>query len=66
MWGYCIDTSGVPSQFGGDGERCSNSTLGYEIDADALFGNGVSNIINIPDGLVKALTYVLVLHPIGV
>jgi SUR7/PalI family len=65
MWGYCIDTSGVPSQFGGNSLRCSNATLGYQIDANALFGVNVSSFINIPNSVVKPLTYVLILHPIG-
>ncbi|KAG6380986.1 pali-domain-containing protein [Boletus reticuloceps] len=50
--GYCltVDTS----------TTCSNATVGYELNINALVGDTTS--IQIPELVVKWLTYVLVLH----
>ncbi|KAG2154593.1 pali-domain-containing protein [Suillus clintonianus] len=50
--GYCSDISGTLS--------CSNATVGYEFNVNALVGDNTS--IQIPTVVVKWLTYALVLH----
>ncbi|OJA12348.1 hypothetical protein AZE42_02794 [Rhizopogon vesiculosus] len=50
--GYCADISGTLS--------CSNATVGYEFNINALVGDDTS--IQIPTVVVKWLTYALVLH----
>ncbi|KAK4055716.1 hypothetical protein OIV83_000262 [Microbotryomycetes sp. JL201] len=56
-WGVCVN-----------GE-CSKTRLGYSLDLEQLFGyDGLANIQltqQIPNTLVKWLTYVLVLHPVA-
>ncbi|KAG1749767.1 pali-domain-containing protein [Suillus paluster] len=50
--GYCMDISGTLS--------CSNATVGYDFNINALVGDNTS--IQIPTLVVKWLTYALVLH----
>lgn len=50
--GYCLDISGTTS--------CSNATVGYELNINALVGD--NTVIQIPTVVVKWLTYALVLH----
>ncbi|KAF8204480.1 SUR7/PalI family-domain-containing protein [Mycena galopus ATCC 62051] len=50
--GYCVELS--------TGTTCSKPTVGYELDINSLVGNNLP--IDIPDVVVKWLTYVLVLH----
>ncbi|KAM0788742.1 hypothetical protein ACM66B_002834 [Microbotryomycetes sp. NB124-2] len=56
-WGVCVNG------------QCSKSSLGYSLDLEQLFGyDGLANIQitqQIPNTLVKWLTYVLVLHPVA-
>ncbi|KAG8219623.1 SUR7/PalI family-domain-containing protein [Butyriboletus roseoflavus] len=50
--GYCMTI--------GSSTTCSNATVGYQLDVNALVGN--TTAIQIPQVVVKWLTYVLVLH----
>ncbi|KAF8846160.1 pali-domain-containing protein [Paxillus ammoniavirescens] len=50
--GYCLTV--------GSSTSCSNATVGYELDVNALVGN--NSPIQIPQLVVKWLTYALVLH----
>ncbi|KAI0735045.1 SUR7/PalI family-domain-containing protein [Earliella scabrosa] len=50
--GYCLDT--------GNNQTCSKPTVGYELDVNGLLGNRLP--IEIPQVLVKWVTYALVLH----
>ncbi|KAJ6520403.1 SUR7/PalI family-domain-containing protein [Mycena sanguinolenta] len=50
--GYCVELSGVTT--------CSKPTVGYELDINSLVGNNLP--VDIPNVVVKWLTYVLVLH----
>ncbi|KIJ65051.1 hypothetical protein HYDPIDRAFT_89145 [Hydnomerulius pinastri MD-312] len=50
--GYCLTVGGTTS--------CSNATVGYELNINGLVGDNTS--IQIPDVVVKWLTYALVLH----
>ncbi|KAJ7110382.1 SUR7/PalI family-domain-containing protein [Mycena crocata] len=50
--GYCVELPGNTT--------CSSPTVGYELDINSLVGNKLP--IEIPNVVVKWLTYVLVLH----
>ncbi|KAJ7665084.1 hypothetical protein DFH06DRAFT_1390388 [Mycena polygramma] len=50
--GYCIELN--------NGTTCSKPSVGYELDINSLVGNNLP--IEIPNVVVKWLTYVLVLH----
>lgn len=50
--GYCLELS--------NGTTCSKASVGYELDINALVGNKTS--IEIPNVVVKWITYALVLH----
>ncbi|EIW86925.1 pali-domain-containing protein [Coniophora puteana RWD-64-598 SS2] len=50
--GYCIESSAIST--------CSNATVGYELDINQLVGNNLP--VQIPEVLVKWVTYALVLH----
>ncbi|KAJ6541793.1 SUR7/PalI family-domain-containing protein, partial [Mycena capillaripes] len=50
--GYCLELNGVTT--------CSKPTVGYELDINSLVGNKLP--VEIPNVVVKWLTYVLVLH----
>ncbi|KAJ7045046.1 SUR7/PalI family-domain-containing protein [Mycena alexandri] len=50
--GYCVELS--------SGTTCSKASVGYELDINSLVGNSLP--IEIPNVVVKWLTYVLVLH----
>ncbi|KAI0315656.1 SUR7/PalI family-domain-containing protein [Amylostereum chailletii] len=50
--GYCTELS--------NGTTCSKPAVGYQLDINQLVGNNTS--VDIPDVLVKWITYVLVLH----
>ncbi|KAF8265768.1 SUR7/PalI family-domain-containing protein [Lactarius quietus] len=50
--GYCLELS--------NGTTCSKATVGYELDINKLVGNTTK--IQIPEVIVKWLTYALVLH----
>ncbi|KIK70593.1 hypothetical protein GYMLUDRAFT_32636 [Collybiopsis luxurians FD-317 M1] len=50
--GYCLELS--------NGTSCSKPSVGYEIDINSLFGNDTH--IQIPQVVVKWITYALVLH----
>jgi len=50
--GYCIELV--------NGTTCSTPQIGYELDINGLVGNSLP--VEIPDALVKWLTYALVLH----
>ena len=51
-WGYC------------NGNECFGPTYGYTLDSDQLL-NVASEFISLPNSLIRWLTYVLILHPIG-
>ncbi|CAG7847680.1 SubName: Full=Uncharacterized protein {ECO:0000313/EMBL:CCA73370.1} [Serendipita indica DSM 11827] len=55
--GYCLQT--------GSSTACSNATVGWEFDPNALLGLNLPLNIEIPNVVVKWLTYVLVLHIVG-
>ncbi|KAF7347347.1 hypothetical protein MVEN_01490400 [Mycena venus] len=50
--GYCVELNGATN--------CSKPSVGYELDINSLVGNNLP--IEIPNVVVKWLTYVLVLH----
>ncbi|KIY73528.1 pali-domain-containing protein [Cylindrobasidium torrendii FP15055 ss-10] len=50
--GYCLDLS--------NGTTCSSPSVGYELDINSLVGNSLP--IEIPNVVVKWITYALVLH----
>ncbi|KAJ7146331.1 hypothetical protein C8R44DRAFT_864106 [Mycena epipterygia] len=50
--GYCIELSGTTT--------CSKPSVGYELDINSLVGNDLP--VDIPNVVVKWLTYALVLH----
>lgn len=50
--GYCLELN--------NGTTCSKATVGYKLDINALVGNKTN--IEIPEVIVKWLTYALVLH----
>ncbi|KIJ38428.1 hypothetical protein M422DRAFT_781371 [Sphaerobolus stellatus SS14] len=50
--GYCLDT--------GSGNNCTSPRIGYEFDPNELLGNKLP--VQIPEVVVKWLTYALVLH----
>ncbi|KAJ6601216.1 SUR7/PalI family-domain-containing protein [Mycena vulgaris] len=50
--GYCVEISGTTT--------CSKPSVGYELDINSLVGNNFP--VEIPNVVVKWLTYVLVLH----
>ncbi|KAJ7606909.1 hypothetical protein FB45DRAFT_949454 [Roridomyces roridus] len=54
-----ISSNGLPS-----GTTCSKPSVGYELDINSLVGNE-GDFIQIPNVVVKWLTYVLVLHIVG-
>lgn len=64
IWGYCLETDGIPAIVGGDQKECTPSKLGYSFD-DTSVGQIVSDVVSIPNSLIKTLSYVLVVHPIG-
>ncbi|KAG8948615.1 hypothetical protein FRC03_000670, partial [Tulasnella sp. 419] len=53
--GYCLDVNGQQS--------CSKPTIGYQFDPNALLGNNTS--IQIPQVVVRWITYALFLHVIA-
>ncbi|KAJ7157169.1 SUR7/PalI family-domain-containing protein [Mycena filopes] len=50
--GYCVELGGTTT--------CSKASVGYELDINSLVGNKLP--VEIPNVVVKWLTYVLVLH----
>ncbi|KAH7107034.1 pali-domain-containing protein [Auriculariales sp. MPI-PUGE-AT-0066] len=50
--GYCLDV--------GTGPQCSKPSIGYEFDPNAVLG--ITTKLDIPDVVVKWITYALVLH----
>lgn len=50
--GYCLELS--------NGTTCSKPSIGYQLDINKLVGNNTS--IDIPEVIVKWITYTLVLH----
>ncbi|KAF8625203.1 hypothetical protein AX15_005508 [Amanita polypyramis BW_CC] len=50
--GYCLEVS--------NGTTCSKPSVGYELDINGLVGNNLP--VQIPQAVVKWLTYTLVLH----
>ncbi|KIM33762.1 hypothetical protein M408DRAFT_60648 [Serendipita vermifera MAFF 305830] len=55
--GYCLQT--------GANQACSNATVGWEFDPNALLSLNLPLNIDIPQVVVKWITYVLVLHIVG-
>ncbi|EJD51935.1 pali-domain-containing protein [Auricularia subglabra TFB-10046 SS5] len=53
--GYCLDI--------GAGDQCSKPSVGYEFDPNVVLG--ITNRIDIPNVVVKWITYALVLHVVA-
>ncbi|KAI0090762.1 hypothetical protein BDY19DRAFT_734061 [Irpex rosettiformis] len=64
VWGFCASTPvAIPSVFTKDGGECTSSKLGYNIPQDVLNLTGYPP--DVTNALSKALTVLLILHPVS-